>query len=65
MGMWYGKYDGQLSFYASHKNKNWKNPPYQEPLRRGEKRLWEEGTWIAQKFPDIHNDYLCSRMIYG
>lgn len=65
MGMWYGKYDGQLSFYASHKNKNWKNPPYKEPLRRGEKRLWEEGTWIAQKFPDIHNDYLCSRMIYG
>ena len=62
-GIWYDNYDGQLHFYATINNKQWKNPPYRE--RGSNKGLWKQGTWTYQAFPDIHSDYGVGRTIWG
>ena len=62
-GIWYDNYDGQLHFYATINNKQWKNPPYRE--RGSNKGRWKQGTWTYQSFPDIHSDYGVGRTIWG
>ena len=62
-GIWYDRYDGQLHFYATINNKQWKNPPYRE--RGSNKGLWKQGTWTYQAFPDVHSDYGVGRTIWG